>query len=64
MKNYPDITDLLKAKAKRRKQLSQLSFEEKIAIVEKWRQLEKRIREYRSSIRQHSVDQASESKRN
>jgi len=44
MKKYPDITELLKRKAQRRKRLARLSFEEKIAIVNKWRKLTRNIR--------------------
>ena len=44
MKNYPNVTELLKAKAQRRKRLARLSFEEKIAIVNKWRKLTRNIR--------------------
>lgn len=43
-KKYPDVTELLKQKAQRRKRLAQLSFEEKIAIVSKWRRLVLQIR--------------------
>ena len=44
MKKYPDVTRLLKEKALRRKRLARLSFEEKIAIVNKWRKLTRNIR--------------------
>ncbi len=47
MKNYPDITGLLWQKAQRRKRLARLSFEEKIAIVNKWRKLTRTIRKAR-----------------
>jgi hypothetical protein len=39
MKIYPDISKLLQHKAARRRRLAQLSFEEKIAIVNRWRRL-------------------------
>lgn len=35
---YPDISDLLKAKARRRRDLAALSWEEKIKIVERMKQ--------------------------
>lgn len=44
MKTYPDITRLLKAKMQRRRELARLSFEEKIEIVNKWRELSRQIR--------------------
>jgi hypothetical protein len=37
--NYPDITPLLAAKQQRRRELAALSWEEKVAIVEKMRRL-------------------------
>ena len=37
MKKYPDVGLLLELKSARRKRLARLSFEEKIAIVNKWR---------------------------
>lgn len=36
---YPDISDLLQAKAKRRRELAALSWEEKIKIVEQMQRL-------------------------
>jgi hypothetical protein len=48
MKKYPDISPLLRGKAARRHRLAQLSFEEKIAIVNKWRKLGRSIK---SSVR-------------
>jgi hypothetical protein len=36
---YPDISDVLSAKTRRRKALAALSWEEKVAIVERMRQL-------------------------
>jgi len=48
MKNYPSVSELLKAKAQRRKRLARLSFEEKIAIVNKWRKLTRNIRKTRA----------------
>jgi len=43
-KKYPDVSELLRQKAQRRKRLARLSFEEKIAIVNKWRKLTRLIR--------------------
>jgi hypothetical protein len=51
MKNYPGITELLKGKARRRKRLARLSFEEKIAIVNKWRKLTRNIRKSQSTAK-------------
>ena len=48
MKKYPDVTELLRQKAQRRKRLARLSFEEKIAIVNKWRKLTRNIRKSQS----------------
>jgi len=36
---YPDISDLLKAKAKRRRELAALSWEEKVKIIEQMQRL-------------------------
>ena len=44
MKKYPDATELFRHKAQRRRRLARLSFEEKIAIVNKWRKLTRSIR--------------------
>jgi hypothetical protein len=44
MKKYPDISALFKSKAERRRRLAQLSFEEKIAIVNRWRNLSRSIK--------------------
>jgi hypothetical protein len=49
MKTYPDATHVLKKKAARRKRQANLSFEEKITIVNKWRKLAKRIQKNQSS---------------
>ena len=49
MKTYPDITRLLKAKMERRRDLARLSFEEKIEIVNKWRELSRQIRSSRET---------------
>jgi hypothetical protein len=49
MKKYPDPSPVFEQKAARRKQLATLSFEEKIAIVNKWRKLTAEIRKYRES---------------
>jgi len=47
MKKYPDIRLLLELKAPRRKRVARLSFEKKIAIVNKWRELPHSIRKAR-----------------
>ncbi len=39
MKNYPDISDILSAKDTRRKKLASLSWEEKVAIIDKMRKI-------------------------
>jgi len=49
MRKYPDIGMLLELKSARRKRLAGLSFEEKIAIVNKWRALTKIIRSTQSN---------------
>jgi len=49
MKKYPDVGLLLELKSARRKRLARLSFEEKIAIVNKWRALTKIIRASQSN---------------
>lgn len=36
---YPDISDILSAKARRRRALAALSWEEKVAIIEQMREL-------------------------
>ena len=36
---YPDISDLFEAKARRRRELAALSWEEKIRIIERMQQL-------------------------
>ncbi|MBA2524343.1 MAG: hypothetical protein H0V18_00975 [Pyrinomonadaceae bacterium] len=46
-KKYPDVTGLLKQKMRRRRRLARLSFEEKIAVVDKWRKLTRTIRKAR-----------------
>ena len=51
MKKYPDVTELFRQKAQRRKRLAQLSFEEKIAIVNKWRRFTQRIRKSQTAVR-------------
>ncbi len=51
MKKYPDVTELFRQKARRRKRLAQLSFEEKIAVVNKWRKLTRRIRKSQSAAK-------------
>jgi hypothetical protein len=49
MKKYPDVGLLLELKSARRKRLARLSFEEKIAIVNKWRALTKILRASQSN---------------
>ncbi len=44
MTTYPDMTAILERKAAHRKHQAQLTFEEKIAIVNKWRKLTRQIR--------------------
>lgn len=39
MKNYPDISHLFAAKEQRRRELAALSWEEKVAIIEKMQRL-------------------------
>lgn len=56
MHKYPDITYILAKKTTRRKQLAQLSFEEKIAIVNRWRQLTKKIKGTQLAKRYQSRD--------
>ncbi|MGH9967484.1 MAG: hypothetical protein ACREBG_06580 [Pyrinomonadaceae bacterium] len=51
MNKYPDISRLFEKKARRRRQLARLSFEEKIAIVIKWRVLSQQI----AKVRQHNI---------
>lgn len=51
MKNYPTVTELLRQKVQRRKRLARLSFEEKIAIVNKWRKLTRNIRKSQSTVK-------------
>jgi len=51
MKKYPDVTELFRQKAQRRKRLARLSFEEKIAIVNKWRKLTQSIRKGQGAAR-------------
>ena len=62
MKTYPDITRLLKAKMERRRELARLSFEEKIEIVNKWRELSRQICSSRErdlvANRQRTVDRS------
>ena len=69
MKKYPDISLLLKKKANRRQRLARLSFEEKIDIVNKWRELSRHIRRLRlgsfgtqSENNQDGADNGKESK--
>jgi len=51
MKKYPNVTELFKQKAHRRKLLARLSFEEKIAIVNKWRKLTRNVRKSQSAAK-------------
>lgn len=55
MKKYPDVTELFRQKAQRRKRLARLSFEEKIAIVNKWREFTKSIRKAQSVAKPHAT---------
>jgi hypothetical protein len=55
MKEYPDVTELFIRKAQRRKRLARLSFEEKIAIVNKWRKLTESIRKSQGAMNQASI---------
>jgi len=48
IEQYAMVTELFRQKAQRRKRLARLSFEEKIAVVEKWRKLTRRIRNSQS----------------
>ncbi len=54
MKKYPDVTELFRQKAQRRKRLARLSFEEKIAIVNKWRRLTQSIRKSQTAVKPHA----------
>lgn len=47
IKKYPDISPLLEEKARRRRRLALLAFEEKIEIVNKWRELSRQIQNWR-----------------
>jgi hypothetical protein len=51
MKNYPDITSLLRKKAKHRRQMAQIPFEEKIKIV---RRLQRRRGEIKAIASRNS----------
>ena len=51
IKKYPDVTELFRRKAQRRKRLAGLSFEEKIAIVNKWRRLTQSIRKSQAAVK-------------
>lgn len=55
MKKYPNVTPVLKEKAARRKRQAGLTFEEKIAIVDKWRKLTKKIQKTQSSSQHAEV---------
>ncbi len=53
MKKYPNVSSLWKQKEERRKRQARLSFEEKIAIVNKWRKLTRSIRRSQDSLKPH-----------
>jgi hypothetical protein len=53
MKKYPDVSELFRQKAQRRKRLAQLSFEEKIVIANKWRKLTESIRKNQIAAKSH-----------
>lgn len=56
---YPDISAILAAKQQRRRELAALSWEEKVAIIERMRQLRPRDgwrRDKKQSIGQSHVD--------
>ncbi len=55
MKKFPNVTRVLKQKAARRKRQAELTFEEKIAIVKKWRELTKEIQKSQSSTHSAQV---------
>jgi hypothetical protein len=55
MKTYPTVTPVLKQKAARRKRQAGLTFEQKIAIVDKWRKLTRKIQKSRSSSQRTQV---------
>jgi hypothetical protein len=44
MKTYPDVSSILCQKSERRRRQATLTFEEKIAIVNKWRELTRQIK--------------------
>jgi hypothetical protein len=54
-KKYPDVSELLRQKAERRKRLARLSFEEKVAIVNKWRKLTRNIRNSQEAAKPHQM---------
>lgn len=62
MKKYPDISPLLEQKARRRRRLALLAFEEKIEIVNKWRELSRRIRKLREGNQEFTSEKIVESR--
>jgi len=61
MKKYPDVTRLFEAKERERKRLAQLSFDEKIAIVEQWQKVNPAIDEARARLRAAKREKAKSS---
>jgi hypothetical protein len=62
--SYPDISDILKAKAERRREISRRSFGEKIAMMEALRERLapfKRLREQRLAAKQAAQESSSDS---
>lgn len=57
MKSYPDISPLLEKKMQRRLRLARLSFEEKIEMVNKWREITRQIRRLRRTDRRQTGKQ-------
>jgi|GEM_PF-1938870 len=61
---YPDISDILKAKAERRRDISRRSFGEKIAMMEALRERVapfKRLREQRLAAKRAAQESSSDS---
>jgi hypothetical protein len=61
---YPDISDILKAKAERRREISRRSFGEKIAMMEALRERVapfKRLREQRLAAKRAAQESSSDS---
>jgi hypothetical protein len=57
---YPDIAPLLEKKALRRRRLARLPFEEKIEIVNKWRELSRQIRKLRQPNQEPTTEKSGE----